>query len=113
MRRALHLAIKKALSVVVSHYQVDFEAVSLGYVIPVGYTDVNSFELIKSKGNLAFPRKTTSPSGATTGGIPPPKKWPHFFAKPVANVLSTPRPKFWANLRGTRAAKGRRSASRG
>jgi hypothetical protein len=39
MRRALHLGVKKALGVVASHYQVDFEAVSLGYVIPVGVED--------------------------------------------------------------------------
>jgi hypothetical protein len=39
MRRALHLGIKKALGVVVSHYQVDFEAVSTGYVVPVGVED--------------------------------------------------------------------------
>jgi uncharacterized protein (DUF849 family) len=39
MRRALHLGVKKALGVVASHYQVDFEAVSLGYVVPVGVED--------------------------------------------------------------------------
>jgi hypothetical protein len=39
MRRALHLGIQKALSVVASHYQVDFEAVSSGYVVPVGVED--------------------------------------------------------------------------
>jgi hypothetical protein len=39
MRRALHLGVKKALGVVVSHYQVDFEAVSSGYVVPVGVED--------------------------------------------------------------------------
>jgi hypothetical protein len=39
MHRALHLGVKKALGVVVSHYRVDFEAVSLGYVIPVGVED--------------------------------------------------------------------------
>jgi hypothetical protein len=36
MRRTLHLGIKKALGVVASHYQMDFEAVSSGYVVPVG-----------------------------------------------------------------------------
>jgi hypothetical protein len=36
MRRTLHLGVKKALDVVASHYQVDFEAVSSGYVVPVG-----------------------------------------------------------------------------
>jgi D-Tyr-tRNAtyr deacylase len=39
MRRALHLGVRKALSVVGSHYQVDFEAVSSGYVVPVGVED--------------------------------------------------------------------------
>jgi hypothetical protein len=39
MRRALHLGVKKALGVVVSHYQVDFEAVSSGYVVPIGVED--------------------------------------------------------------------------
>jgi hypothetical protein len=39
MRRALHLGVQKALAVVASHYQVDFEAVSSGYVIPVGVED--------------------------------------------------------------------------
>jgi hypothetical protein len=39
MRRALHLGIQKALGVVVSHYQVNFEVVSSGYVVPVGVKD--------------------------------------------------------------------------
>jgi hypothetical protein len=39
MRHALHLGIQKALGMVVSHYQVDFEAVSSGYVAPVGVED--------------------------------------------------------------------------
>jgi RNA 3'-terminal phosphate cyclase len=39
MRRALRLSIQKALDMVTSHYQVDFEAVSSGYVIPVGVKD--------------------------------------------------------------------------
>jgi hypothetical protein len=39
MRRALHLGVHKALGVVASHYQVDFEAVSSGYVVPVGIED--------------------------------------------------------------------------
>jgi hypothetical protein len=34
--RTLHLGVQKALGVVASHYQVDFEAVSTGYVVPVG-----------------------------------------------------------------------------
>jgi hypothetical protein len=39
MRHALHLGVQKALGVVASHYQVDFEAVSSGYVVPVGVED--------------------------------------------------------------------------
>jgi hypothetical protein len=39
MCRALHLGVKKALGVVASHYQVDFEAVSSGYVVPIGVED--------------------------------------------------------------------------
>jgi hypothetical protein len=39
MRRTLHLGVKKALGMVASHYQVDFEAVSSGYVVPVGVKD--------------------------------------------------------------------------
>jgi hypothetical protein len=48
---------------------------------PVGCTDVNFFELIKSKGDLAFPRKPSHPRGLLRGASPPPKKWSHFFAK--------------------------------
>jgi hypothetical protein len=39
MHRTLYLGIKKALGVVASHYQVDFEVVSSGYVVPVGVED--------------------------------------------------------------------------
>jgi hypothetical protein len=39
MRRALHLGVEKVLGVVASHYQVDLEAVSTGYVFPVGVDD--------------------------------------------------------------------------
>jgi predicted nucleic acid-binding Zn-ribbon protein len=34
MRRALHLGVQKALGVVRSHYEVNFEAVASGYVVP-------------------------------------------------------------------------------
>jgi hypothetical protein len=37
------------------------------------------------KGNLAFLKKPKSPSGATTGGIPP-EKMVHFFAKTCDNA---------------------------
>jgi hypothetical protein len=39
MCRTLHLGIKKALGVVASHYQLDFEAMSSSYVVPVGVED--------------------------------------------------------------------------
>jgi hypothetical protein len=39
MRHALHLGVKKSLGVVASHYQVDFEAVSSGYIVPVSVED--------------------------------------------------------------------------
>jgi hypothetical protein len=48
---------------------------------PVGNTTVNNSKLIKLKGQLGFPLKTKSPSGATAGGTPPQKKLSHFFAK--------------------------------
>jgi hypothetical protein len=44
MRRALHLGVQKALSVVGSHYQVDFAAVASGYVVPVGVEDEVAME---------------------------------------------------------------------
>jgi hypothetical protein len=39
MRRALHLGVRKVPGMVGSHYQVDFEAVSSGYVVPVSVKD--------------------------------------------------------------------------
>jgi hypothetical protein len=39
MRRALHLGVQKALGMVASHYQVDFDAVSTGYIILDGVDD--------------------------------------------------------------------------
>jgi hypothetical protein len=39
MRRALHLGVQKALGVVVSHYRVNLEAISTGYVVHFGVDD--------------------------------------------------------------------------
>jgi hypothetical protein len=36
LRRALHLGVQKALGVVRSHYEVNFEALAEGYVVPDG-----------------------------------------------------------------------------
>jgi hypothetical protein len=44
MCRALHLGVQKALGVVGSHYQVNFEAVASGYVVPVGVEDEVAME---------------------------------------------------------------------
>jgi hypothetical protein len=47
---------------------------------PVGSLYVKTNKSIKVEGQLGFPQKTKSPSGATAGGHPP-QKWSHFFAK--------------------------------
>jgi hypothetical protein len=39
VHRALHLGVKKALGVVRSHYEVNFEALAEGYVVPEGVED--------------------------------------------------------------------------
>jgi hypothetical protein len=44
MRHALHLGVHKPLGVVGSHYQVDFEAVASGYVVPIGVKDEVAME---------------------------------------------------------------------
>jgi hypothetical protein len=44
MRHALLLGVQKALGVVGSHYQVEFEAVASGYVIPVCVEDKVAME---------------------------------------------------------------------
>jgi hypothetical protein len=44
MRRALHLGVQKALGVVRSHYEVNFEAVAEGYIAPEGVEDEVAME---------------------------------------------------------------------
>jgi hypothetical protein len=44
MHCALHLGVQKALGVMGPHYQVDFEAVASGYVVPVGAEDEVAME---------------------------------------------------------------------
>jgi hypothetical protein len=46
MRRAHHLGIQKALGVVRSHYEVNFEAVASGYVVPEGVEDEAAMEQV-------------------------------------------------------------------
>jgi hypothetical protein len=44
MRRALQLGVQKALGVVRSHYEVNFEALAEGYVVPEGVEDEVAME---------------------------------------------------------------------
>jgi hypothetical protein len=46
MRRALHLGVQKTLGVVRSHYEVNFEAVASGYVVPEGVKDEVAMEQV-------------------------------------------------------------------
>jgi hypothetical protein len=46
MRRALHLGVQKALEVVRSHYEINFEAVAEGYVVPEGVEDEVAMERV-------------------------------------------------------------------
>jgi pyrimidine deaminase RibD-like protein len=44
MRRALRLGVQKALGVVRSHYEVNFEAVAEGYIVSEGVEDEAAME---------------------------------------------------------------------
>jgi hypothetical protein len=46
VRRALHLGVQKALGVVRSHYEVNFEALAAGYVVPEGVEDEVAMECV-------------------------------------------------------------------
>jgi hypothetical protein len=46
MRRALRLGVQKALGVVRSQYEVDFEALAEGYVVPEGVEDEVAMERV-------------------------------------------------------------------
>jgi hypothetical protein len=46
MRRALHLGVQKALGVVRSHYEINFEAVTEGYIVPEGVEDEVAMERV-------------------------------------------------------------------
>jgi hypothetical protein len=46
MRRALHLGVQKALGVVRSHYEVNFEALAEGYVVLDGVEDEVAMERV-------------------------------------------------------------------
>jgi hypothetical protein len=46
MRHALHLGVQKALGVVRSHYEINFEAVAEGYIVPEGVEDEVAMERV-------------------------------------------------------------------
>jgi hypothetical protein len=46
MRRTLHLGVEKALGVVRSHYEINFEAVAEGYIVPEGVEDEVAMERV-------------------------------------------------------------------
>jgi hypothetical protein len=46
MRRALRLGVQKALGVVRSHYEINFEAVAEGYIVPEGIEDEAAMERV-------------------------------------------------------------------
>jgi hypothetical protein len=46
MRRVLHLGVQKALGVVRSHYEINFEAVAEGYIVPEGVEDEVAMERV-------------------------------------------------------------------
>jgi hypothetical protein len=46
MRRALHLGVQKAIGVVRSHYEVNFEALAEGYIVPEGVDDEVAMERV-------------------------------------------------------------------
>jgi hypothetical protein len=46
MHRTLHLGVQKALDVVRSHYEVNFEPVASGYVVPEGVEDELAMEKV-------------------------------------------------------------------
>jgi hypothetical protein len=46
MRRALHLGVQKALGVVRSHYEINFEGVAEGYIVPEGVEDDVAMERV-------------------------------------------------------------------
>jgi hypothetical protein len=53
MRRALHLGVQKALGVVRSHYEVNFEALAEGYIVPEGVEERVDALAAEAAGSLA------------------------------------------------------------
>jgi hypothetical protein len=90
MHRALHLGVQKALGVVWSHYQVNFEAVASSYVVPKGVKDEVAMERTDALAAAAARRlpKTSrtscSPTLLTPVSLKPKDHWaPSLFCLSV------------------------------
>jgi hypothetical protein len=81
MRRALHLGVQKALRVVRSHYEVNFEALAEGYVVPDGVEDEVAMERLDAlaadaAGTLAEAfEEFLFPDALTPPLLPPEDSW--------------------------------------
>jgi hypothetical protein len=81
MRRTLHLGMQKALGVVASHYQLDFEAVSTGYIFLDGVDEETVMHradaLAASAADLLAEDFTDFlfPDAPAAGGLKPESSW--------------------------------------
>jgi hypothetical protein len=81
MRRALHPGVQKALGVVRSHYEVNFEALAEGYVVPEGVEDEVAMERVDvlaadAAGTLAEAfEEFLFPDAADAAAFPPEDSW--------------------------------------
>jgi hypothetical protein len=94
MRRALHLGVQKALGVVQSHYEVNFEALAEGYVVPEGVEDEVAMEHVDAlaadaAGSLAEAFEEFLFPDAVDAAAPPSSR--HLGARPVFVCVSV----FW------------------
>jgi hypothetical protein len=89
MRYTLHLGVKKALGVVASHYQVDFEVVSSGYVVPVGVEDEEAMNRADALAATAADMlaedfaEFLDPDAPGAGCDNPPRKVPYYRLRPI------------------------------
>jgi hypothetical protein len=76
MRRALQLGVQKALGVVRSHYEVNFETLAEGYIVPEGVEDEVAMERVDvlaadTAGSLAEAFEEFLFPGAADAAAPP------------------------------------------
>jgi hypothetical protein len=89
MHCTLHLGVKKALGVVASHYQVDFEVVSSGYVVPVGVEDEEAMNRADALAATAADMlaedfaEFLDPDAPGAGCDNPPRKVPYYRLRPI------------------------------